>query len=148
MTAEVAKCLCLSLRISGFHASNQNKQTLLNIFPWKVDFAMSSTFTFSVLCPSGHTVTVKAGQNDPVLKIVEETCKKRKIDPNAHRIKTQSGKMVDSSLSVRFANLANRSNLELVEIAEADRKKDEGRVTLCLQPETGTRWERSFRVES
>ena len=105
----------------------------------KAESAMSGPLTFSVLCPSGHKVTVKASPNDPVMKLIDEACKKRKLDnPDKFVIKSK-GKAIDPSLSIRFANLPNRANLELEEKLDSDAGSKDTTVSLCLQSESGER---------
>ena len=92
---------------------------------------MSSSFQCSVLCPSGHTVSFKGGPNDPVLKILLSACEKRHLDPDTHKLKHYRN-FVDTSLSIRFANLPNQAKLELVEKTpeeiKAQSNKEEAKV--------------------
>ena len=75
---------------------------------------MSSQFTFTVRFPTGHCVSVRVSPNDPVSRIVEEACAKRKgdHDPMGFTVGKHglAGRLlpVDKSLTVRHANLANR----------------------------------------
>ena len=88
------------------------------------------SFQCSVLCPSGHTVTFKGGPNDPCLKILTTICAKRNLDPQKHKL-VHHKKTLDTSLSVRFANLPNQSKLELAEKTEDELKfqsKNEAKV--------------------
>ena len=45
--------------------------------------------------------------------VLEEVCKRRKLDPNAHDLRHQR-KALDRTLTVRFAGLAGNAMLELV----------------------------------
>lgn len=106
---------------------------------------MSSQFTFTVRFPTGHCVSVRVSPNDPVSRIVEEACAKRKgdYDPMGFTVGKQgpAGRLlpVDKSLTIRHANLANRSTLDLEEVDDATRSS--AVVILCLQSESGKRWQ-------
>jgi hypothetical protein len=103
------------------------------------------SLVFSVLLPSGHTVSVSVGPNDPVAKILELACAKRNLQPESHVIR-HGKNVLDLTSPVRFANLPNRCKLEV------DEKEDAGasghaqpqKVHLCLQLETGDRMQGEF----
>ena len=86
---------------------------------WTKILVMSSQFTFTVRFPTGHSVSVRASPNDPVSRIVEEACAKRKgdHDPMGFTVGKQgpAGRFlpVDKSLTIRHANLANRYNVSI-----------------------------------
>jgi len=94
----------------------------------------------SILCPSGHTVTVRVGPNEPVDKIVKEACAKRKLSPGEYFLKHGREKL-DSALSVRLAGLANRAKLELLEKSEEEKAaiQTNGHLVVALQTEDGKR---------
>lgn len=76
---------------------------------------MSSVFKVTVLCPSGHRVTVKLDSREaPVLDILRHVCKKRDLDLNTHRLKHHNT-VLDNTISIRYANLPQNANLELIE---------------------------------
>jgi len=78
----------------------------------------ASGFKVTVLCPTGHRVTVKVSKESPILEILREVCRKRNLDVSKHRLKHHKT-VLDNGLSVRFANLPNNANLELEELDEA-----------------------------
>ena len=81
---------------------------------------MSSQLTFTVRFPTGHSVTVRVSPNDPVSRIVEEACAKRKGDHNPMGFSVgkqgPAGRLslVDKSLIIRHANLPNRYNANYI----------------------------------
>ena len=89
------------------------------------------SLTFSVLCPSGHTVTVSVTPADAVAKIVTQVCAKRQLDPETHYV-THDRKRLPPTDPIRFCGLPNRAKLELKELSEDEKKqlKDAGWVIL------------------
>ncbi len=79
-----------------------------------------------VLCPSGHTLTVKTSPNDPVVAILTEACQRRNLDRSTHYLRRAGGvsrNRLDNSLPVRLANLNNRAKLELIEMSGEEKEK-------------------------
>ena len=135
---------------------------------------MSSQFTFTVRFSTGHTVTVRVSPNDPVSRIVEEACAKRKgkYDPMGFTVKKQgpAGRLLplDMSLTVRHANLPNRYAVApavhillsrrlfyvtdlsraTLELEEAEAAATNAVVMLCLQSESGKRWQEELSAET
>ncbi len=105
-----------------------------------------SLITLLVLCPSGHTVQVKANPNDNIKKVMENVCKKREIASNRHAIK-HKGRFLDPVTTIRFANLLNRSHLDLVEKAEAETESEFADVAL-RETETGKRFREKFTIST
>ena len=57
--------------------------------------------TLNVLCPSGHTVTVKVGPNDALLTVLEKVAEKRDLSAAKHVLE-HNRKKLDLSLTVRY----------------------------------------------
>ena len=76
-----------------------------------------TAFKLTVLCPSGHRVTVKVSRESPVLEVLTEACRKRGLDPAKHRLIFHK-KALDNGLSIRYANLPNNANIDLEELEE------------------------------
>ncbi|KAK4307062.1 hypothetical protein Pmani_021154 [Petrolisthes manimaculis] len=70
----------------------------------------------TVLCPNGRRVTVKMTPNTSLLQILEEACKKEKFNPDEYNLKHLK-RVLDCGLSVRYAGLPNRCQLEMVAAA-------------------------------
>ena len=73
-------------------------------------------------------------------KILEEVCKKFNFDPNSYDLKHHN-KLLDLSQMFRFASLPNNATLEMV---EAEKKRVEQNLVICLQLEDGTRINGNF----
>ena len=82
------------------------------------------SLTVSVLCPSGHTVSVSVSPTDAVAKILTSVCAKRKLDPEDHYL-VHDKKVLPLGDPIRFCGLPNRAKLELKELTEEEKKKKE-----------------------
>ncbi len=52
-------------------------------------------------------------------------CSKRGLDPSIHRLRRpQSRSPLDQALSIRLANLSNRSKLELYQLSDEEKKRE------------------------
>ena len=64
-----------------------------------------SSFKVTVLCPSGHRITVKLDSRDsPVLDILRHVCNKRDLDIKAHKLKHHNT-ILDNTISIRYTRL-------------------------------------------
>ncbi|KAK7068055.1 Tether containing UBX domain for GLUT4 [Halocaridina rubra] len=93
--------------------------------------AMSVT----VLCPNGRRTNIKVNPNTSILQIIEGACQKEKFDPDEYDLK-HLHRTLDPSNTVRFANVPNKSHLELVK-RSVPRKVSS--VTVNIVTETGLR---------
>ena len=101
----------------------------------------------TVLCPDGHRVTVKFNKQTPLLTILEEACKRRKLDVNVHALRRENDRAnvpnLDVSLTAMFAGLPNHCKLEVVAKPESDIGANSAAVTarqtvkIALQLEGG-----------
>lgn len=101
---------------------------------------MSGSVSFIVLCPNGRRETVRVTPNSSVLQILEEACKKRKINPEDFEL-CHYNRRLDLSLPVRFSSLPNNAQLEL---KPATKSRTECMVTVALQLESGERITKDF----
>ncbi|GFW41308.1 tether containing UBX domain for GLUT4 [Trichonephila clavipes] len=101
---------------------------------------MSGSVSFIVLCPYGRRETVRVTPNSSVLQILEEACKKRKINPEDFEL-CHYNRRLDLSLPVRFSSLPNNAQLEL---KPATKSRTECLVTVALQLESGERITKDF----
>jgi hypothetical protein len=70
-------------------------------------------------------------------EVLEDACKKRNLDPDRHRLK-RNNKILDNTLSVRYANVPNLAELELIEV-DVVSEENEKPIKLAVQPEGGKR---------
>ncbi|GBL76252.1 Tether containing UBX domain for GLUT4 [Araneus ventricosus] len=75
-----------------------------------------------------------------ICNILEEACKKQKINPSDFDIRHYS-RILDLSLPIRFANIPNNAQLEL---QPASRSRADSLVTVALQLESGERITKDF----
>jgi hypothetical protein len=80
---------------------------------------------------SGRREEVTVGQNTTLGYVLEEVCKRRKLDPATHDLRHQR-KVCDRSTTVRFAGLTSNAMLELV---SSQGKSGHGECTIALQVE-------------
>eukprot|EP00096_Caligus_rogercresseyi_P011348 TRINITY_DN4437_c0_g1_i1.p2 TRINITY_DN4437_c0_g1~~TRINITY_DN4437_c0_g1_i1.p2 ORF type:complete len:258 (+),score=72.96 TRINITY_DN4437_c0_g1_i1:26-775(+) len=72
-----------------------------------------------VLSPSGHRVTVSTSPGRTLMSVLEEVCSKRgHLEPSSYGLR-HHGKALDLSLSIRFANLPNKAQLEMFKSRES-----------------------------
>jgi len=93
------------------------------------------SLSVNVLTPTGHRQNVKVNQNTSVLQILEEVCRKQKLLAADYDLKHYN-KILDLSSTVRFSNLSNNAQLELV---KAVTSKTETNVQIVLQLTNGQR---------
>ena len=109
-----------------------------------------ATIIVDVLCPSGHTVTVKVTVNESIGQILEKTCLKRKLDPSKHYLKHHKTRL-DKSNIVRYYNLSNRAKLEMIELTEEELATVGpvvGDTTIAIQTTDGQRMMKSFSTSN
>ena len=96
-----------------------------------------------VLCPNGHRVYVKITPNTKLVNILEVACVKQGFQPTAdyELVHVQTRKVVDLTLTVRFAGLPNNAKLELVKAAKS---REIHKVAIGLQLPTGERMKAEF----
>ena len=95
-----------------------------------------------VLCPNGHRIQVKITPNTTLLKILEEASTKKGFPAADYQLcHVQSRKILDLTLSVRFAGLQNNAKLELVKVTQP---RTEAKVTLAMQLPSGDRLKGEF----
>ncbi|XP_064083678.1 tether containing UBX domain for GLUT4-like [Macrobrachium nipponense] len=102
--------------------------------------AMSVT----VLCPNGRRVGVKVTPNTSILQIIEDACKKEKFDPDQYDLKHLQ-RTLDSSSTVRYTNLPNKCQLELVQCT-VPRKSSV--ITVNVAADAGTRFVHDFTPDT
>lgn len=94
-----------------------------------------------VLTPNGRRVTVKMMPNSTVLEALETACGKHKFDPDCYNL-MHHNKVLDLSSMFRFSGLPNNCTLEMV---EAEKKRTESEVEICLQLEDNSRKSGNFK---
>lgn len=99
-----------------------------------------SSLSVSVLCPNGRRQIVKVTPNSSNLVILEDACKKQGLKPEDYGLKHYNH-LLDLSSTVRYSNLTNNAQLELVKVTKA---RQEGLVSLGLQLESGERLVQDF----
>ncbi|XP_043924155.1 tether containing UBX domain for GLUT4 [Protopterus annectens] len=99
--------------------------------------------TVSVLAPNGRRQTVKVGSSTPLLKILEEVCRKQNFTPEDYDLKFQRT-VLDLSQQWRFANLPNNAKLEMVTVTHQRAPEIEKMVRIALQLEDGSRLQTSL----
>lgn len=102
--------------------------------------AMSVT----VLCPNGRRVGVKVTPNTSILQIIEDACNKEKFDPDQYDLKHLQ-RTLDTSSTVRYTNLPNKCQLELVK-CNVPRKSSV--VTVNIAADAGTRLVHDFTPDT
>eukprot|EP01137_Pigoraptor_chileana_P030833 Opistho-2@17841 len=96
----------------------------------------------NVLVPGGRRINVKTTPTMTLLQILETICEKQKLDVKTCGLKRENARvMLDLSLNLRFANIPNNGNLELVTNQIARIESD---VVIFLQMDTGTRLQHPF----
>ena len=83
----------------------------------------------------GMKEEVLVNPNTTMGDVLEQVCKRRKLNPEEHDLKHQR-KLCDRALTVRFAGLSANAMLELV---SAQRAAAQGECTIALQLEGGAR---------
>jgi len=66
----------------------------------------------TVLCPSGHRVSVQVSRHSLLAEVLTEVCQKRGLDSATHALFHQ-GRKLDLSLSLHLENLAQNCLLEM-----------------------------------
>ena len=90
-------------------------------------------------CGRGMREEVQVQPNTTLGYVLEEVCKRRKLDPTSFQLQhSLAGKRrsLEDSLTVRFAGLSGNATLELV---EASGPVVHGECTVAVQLESGTR---------
>lgn len=91
--------------------------------------------TIVVLTPNGRRQSVKVTPNTTLLQVLEEACQKQGFQAELYNLKHHR-KVLDVTLTVRFAGLPNNCLLELI---EAETARTEKSVTVGVQLEDGKR---------
>ncbi|KAL3875966.1 hypothetical protein ACJMK2_033860 [Sinanodonta woodiana] len=97
--------------------------------------------TVQVLCPNGHRQNIKITPNTKILQILEEVCQKQGFMPPDDFKLVHGRKDLDTTLSVRYANLPNNAKLELV---KSHKIRSESNVLVAVQLESGERLQQEF----
>ncbi|KAK3608201.1 hypothetical protein CHS0354_039217 [Potamilus streckersoni] len=97
--------------------------------------------TLQVLCPNGHRQNIKITPNTKILQILEEVCQKQGFMPPDDFKLVHGKKDLDTTLSVRYANLPNNAKLELV---KSHKIRSESNVLVAVQLESGERLQQEF----
>jgi len=99
-----------------------------------------SGLKLTIILPTKHRISVKVSSKETLIRqVLEDACEKKKLDPDAHRLQ-RNNKVLDNSLSIRYANIPNLGELELVEIDKKLLEKDNCKpIKLAIQPEGGAR---------
>ncbi|XP_041073094.1 tether containing UBX domain for GLUT4 isoform X2 [Carcharodon carcharias] len=97
----------------------------------------------TVLAPNGRRQQVKVAASTPLLQVLEEVCRKQKLDPEEYALKFQRT-VLDLSQQWRFANVPNNAKLEMV-AAVRQHAGTEGKVRIALQLEDGSRLQHLFQ---
>lgn len=101
--------------------------------------------TFAVQAAQGRRHTARVARNETIGAVLQQACTKFRLDPAEWALQ-HGRKILDDSLVVRLANLANNAKLELVARprgAGASASRDEN-VTVALQLPEGVRVKRQF----
>ncbi|XP_039273125.2 tether containing UBX domain for GLUT4-like [Styela clava] len=98
------------------------------------------SLNLSILYPNGRRKNVKVSPNVVILQTLEDVCKREKLDAETFSFLFQR-KILDESLSWRYANVPNNAKLELL---KQEKVKQESPVRIALQFEGGNRVQHSF----
>lgn len=96
---------------------------------------MAASKCFVVLAPNGRRQNVKVTPNTTILQVLEEVCKKQGFKPEEYDI-THHNHVLDTTQIIRFTGLPNNAFLEM---AAAQKTRQEKNVVLGLQLESGSR---------
>ncbi|XP_013190543.2 tether containing UBX domain for GLUT4 [Amyelois transitella] len=88
-----------------------------------------------VLAPNGRRQKVHCTPDTSILQILEDVCIKQGYQPTDYDLKHHNH-VLDLTTTIRFSNLPNKATLEMV---EADRRREESNVTICLLLADGER---------
>ncbi|CAH0694121.1 unnamed protein product [Spodoptera exigua] len=88
-----------------------------------------------VLTPNGRRQKVHCTPDTIILQVLEDVCRKQGFEPSDYDLKHHNH-VLDLTTTIRFSNLPNKAMLEMV---EAERKRQESNVTIGLQLEDGER---------
>ncbi|KAJ0178277.1 hypothetical protein K1T71_006100 [Dendrolimus kikuchii] len=88
-----------------------------------------------VLTPNGRRQKVHCTPDTSILQVLEDVCQKQGFQPSDYDLKHHNH-ILDLTSTVRFSNLPNKAMLEMV---EADKKRQEVNVTIGLLLEDGER---------
>ncbi|XP_048466663.1 tether containing UBX domain for GLUT4 isoform X3 [Rhincodon typus] len=97
----------------------------------------------TVLAPNGRRQQVRVAASTPLLQVLEEVCRKQKLDPKEYGLKFQRT-ILDLSQQWRFANVPNNAKLEMVATARRH-AGTESKVRIALQLEDGSRLQYLFQ---
>ncbi|XP_038634242.1 tether containing UBX domain for GLUT4 [Scyliorhinus canicula] len=97
----------------------------------------------TVLAPNGRRQQVKVAASTPLLQVLEEVCRKQKLNPEEYDLKFQRT-VLDLSQQWRFANVPNNAKLEMV-AAVRQHAGAESKVRIALQLEDGPRLQHLFQ---
>ncbi|XP_065160662.1 tether containing UBX domain for GLUT4 isoform X2 [Atheta coriaria] len=100
--------------------------------------------TIVVLTPNGRRQSVKVTPNTTLLQVLEEACQKQGFQAELYNLKHHR-KVLDVTLTVRFAGLPNNCLLELI---EAETARTEKSVTVGVQLEDGKRLMDDFNTSA
>ncbi|XP_028395293.1 tether containing UBX domain for GLUT4-like [Dendronephthya gigantea] len=107
---------------------------------------MASCSVVNIQCPNGRRQKVKLTAHMTLLQVIQEVCKKQDLDSNKYKLKHQR-KTLDSSLTIRFANLPNNAHLELIESADGHQHTVK-KCVVALQLENGERLVQEFNSDN
>ncbi|XP_053606325.1 tether containing UBX domain for GLUT4 [Plodia interpunctella] len=88
-----------------------------------------------VLAPNGRRQKVHCTPDTSILQVLEDVCEKQGFQPTDYHLKHHNH-LLDLTTTIRFSNLPNKATLEMV---EADTRRLESNVTICLLLEDGER---------
>ncbi|CAH0584307.1 unnamed protein product [Chrysodeixis includens] len=88
-----------------------------------------------VLAPNGRRQKIHCTPDTSILQVLEDVCHKQGFQPSNYDLKHHNH-ILDLTTTIRFSNLPNKAMLEMV---EAEKKREETIVTIGLQLEDGER---------
>ena len=88
-------------------------------------------------CGPGRKETVQVSPNTTMGFVLDEVCKRRKLNPAEHVLKHQRD-LLDSGQTVRFSGLSNNATLDLISQTKPVTAAH-GECTVALQLESGER---------
>ncbi|XP_065310225.1 tether containing UBX domain for GLUT4 isoform X1 [Dermacentor albipictus] len=101
---------------------------------------MAASLSLVVLYPNGHRQVFQVNSNTSIFQILEDACKKQRLDPAEYDLYHHE-RPLSHSLPVSFTNLPNHAELELRAAARVQRRTAaaSSAVDICLQLESGER---------
>ncbi|XP_049523160.1 tether containing UBX domain for GLUT4-like [Dermacentor silvarum] len=100
---------------------------------------MAASLSLVVLYPNGHRQVFHVNSNTSIFQILEDACKKQRLDPAEYDLYHHE-RPLSHSLPVSFTNLPNNAELELRAATTVQRRTAAAaNVDICLQLESGER---------